>query len=263
MRKLICIDIEATGTNPATDKIIQLGISTDLSTKEFMPDGCLIENYMINPGRPIPPESTAIHGITDAHVAEYPLFENYARHIYSVVKDCDLLGFNLSNFDVPMLWEEFYRCGIEWDLSETRILDAGTLFKRREERTLAAAVQFYCGREHKHAHNAIGDVNATWDVWNAQVARYGLTDADRETLERESNYEEKRVDIAGKIVIGKDGRPAYGFGKQKGVAVMDDTGYALWMLRADFSENTKMHLEKILNGPRVEANATQMAGEPF
>jgi DNA polymerase-3 subunit epsilon len=120
------------------------------------------------------------------------------------------------------------------------------LFKRREERTLSAAVQFYCGRDHESAHDASGDVLATWDVWRAQLAKYGLANADRETLERESNYEEKRVDLAGKIVIGKDGRPTYNIGKVKGTAVVDDTGFACWMLDRDFSANTKIHLRKIL-----------------
>jgi len=244
MRPLLCFDFEATGPNPATDKIISIALKHD-----NLQDGTegVIASYLVNPDRPIPKESTEIHGITDEMVAGKPRFGAIAQEVYSLVKDCDLLGFNLTNFDVPLLWEELYRCGIEWDLSNTRILDAGTLMKRREERTLSAAVQFYCGREHATAHDAMGDVLATLNVWRAQVDRYKLQNCDRAQLERESNYEEKRVDLAGKIIIGKDGRPAYGFGKSKGVAVMDNIGYAMWMLRADFTQNTKMHLEAILN----------------
>jgi len=261
-RKLLCFDIESTGPNPATDRIIQLALMTD-DGGEFMPDGFIHENFLVHPGRPIPAEATAVHGITDERVADYPRFEAYANRIHSIVKDCDLLGFNLTNFDVPILWEELYRCGIEWDLSNTRILDAGTLFKRREERTLTAAMKFYCNRDLKEAHNAVIDVMATWEVWNAQVARYGLQAADRETLERESNYEEKRIDLAGKIIVGKDGRPTFAFGKAKGVAVEDDPGYAAWMLRSDFSANTKMHLESILYGPKEAVEAVRSDGEPF
>lgn len=246
MRKLLCFDIEATGPNPATDKIISIAFKHDHMLIEDDQE-CTVASFLVNPDRPIPKESTEIHGITDEMVAGKPRFGAFANEIHAIVKDCDLLGFNLTNFDVPLLWEELYRCGIEWDLSETRILDAGTLMKRREERTLSAAVQFYCGREHEVAHDAMGDVLATLAVWRAQVERYKLQNCDRAQLERESNYEEKRVDLVGKIIVGKDGRPTYGFGKSKGIAVIDDIGYAMWMLRADFTQNTKMHLETILN----------------
>lgn len=238
-RPLICFDIEATGPDPANDRIIQFG-------GRCLDTGYEV-NWFINPGRPIPNESFEVHGICDADVADMPNFYQRSQTIYEWIKGADLLGFNLANFDVPILWEEFYRCGIEWDLSETRILDAGTLFKRREQRTLAAARQFYCGEEHTDAHCAIGDVKATIDVWDAQLQKYGLEGASREVLELESNYEEKRVDLAGKIVIGKDGRPAYNIGKSKGTAVVDDPGFARWMLDRDFSENTKIHLRRILD----------------
>lgn len=238
MKPIICFDLEATGPDPAMDRIVQFAARR-------LPDGYSVD-WLINPGRPIPVEVSEIHGITDADVADLPGFEQRAKSIHSFFQGCDLLGFNLSNFDVPLLWEEFHRAGIEWDLSDTRILDAGTLFKRREERTLSAAVQFYCGRAMEDAHNAMADVDATIDVWHAQMQRYELSGADREKLETESNYEEKRVDLAGKIIIGKDGRPTYNIGKVKGTAVEDDPGFGHWMLARDFSQNTKMHLTKIL-----------------
>ncbi len=236
-KPILCFDIESTGTDPATDRIVQLSLSGDGT----------VGTWLFNPGRPIPAEATAVHGITDAMVAESLKFVHRAGHLHYIFQQFDLLGFNLSNFDVPILWEEFHRCGIQWDLSDTKIFDAGTLFKRREERTLAAAVQFYCGREHEGAHDAANDVTATWDVWRAQLEKYGLTKADRDTLAKESAYEEVRVDLAGKIVVGKDGRPTYNIGKVKGTAVDDDHGFAYWMLDRDFSENTKMHLRKILH----------------
>lgn len=238
MKPLVCFDVEATGTNTASDRIVQIALQEVGGSTEL--------DLLINPGCPIPPESTEIHKISDEIVANLPGFAHHAEAIRNIVTGADLLGFNLANFDVPILWEEFYRCGIEWDLSDTRILDAGTLFKRREERTLSAAVQFYCNREHDEAHDAGGDVAATVDVWLAQLERYGLHSSDREALERESNYEEKRVDLAGKIIVGKDGRPTYNIGKVRGTAVEDDPGFGYWMLDRDFSENTKIALRRIL-----------------
>jgi DNA polymerase III subunit epsilon len=249
------IDIESTGTDPATDRIVTLAVVSETYA----------QSIMVNPGRSIPAEATEIHGITDEMVANCEPFEAHASELSIVLRACNLVGFNLSNFDVPLLWEEFHRAGIEWDMSDVRIFDAGTLFKRREERTLAAACKFYLGWEMKDNHQAAADAMAALSVWNAQLDRYGLRGADRDTLAKESAYEEQRVDLAGKIIIGKDGRPAYGFGKSKGVAVMDDTGYALWMLRSDFSHNTKMHLRNILYGPPVEAEFETVAdrSEPF
>jgi len=238
-RPIFSIDIESTGTNPATDRIIQLAIVNDNFSY----------NLLVNPGIPIPAGASEIHGITDADVANKPSFSACAKEVHLMLKGADLLGFNLSNFDVPILWEEFYRAGIEWDLSDTKIFDSGTLFKRREERTLGAALQFYCGITATDLHDAELDAKATLAVWKKQLERYKLVDADRDTLAKESAYEETRVDLAGKIIVGKDGRPAFAFGKAKGVAVEDDTSYAMWMLRADFPVNTKMHLEKILYPP--------------
>lgn len=240
-RDLLCFDIESTGTSPATDRIISLAIT----------DGVNVHKFLCNPGVPIPKESSDVHGITDEDVKDKPLFPEVAPLIHEMLKDADLVGFNLSNFDVPMLWEEFYRAGIEWDLSNTKVLDAGTLFKRREERTLSAAVKFYLGREMVDAHDAASDAIATMEIWNEQVRRYGLSSASREVLAKESSYDETRVDLAGKIVVGKDGRPSYNFGKCKGVAVVDDPGFGNWMLRNDFTENTKRHVRALLNQPSL------------
>lgn len=242
MKPILCFDIEATGPDPALDRIVQLSISGD--------GAC--GTWIFNPGRQMSAEVISIHGITNEMVEHCPPFKDQAANLYYIFKQYDLLGFNLSNFDVPILWEEFYRCGIEWDLSDTKLFDAGTLFKRREERTLSAAVQFYCGREHTDAHDAAGDVAATWDVWKAQLKRYGLEGCDRDRLAKESSFDEVRVDLAGKIIVGKDGRPTYNIGKVKGTAVDDDHSFAHWMLDKDFSANTKMHLLKILNAEPAE-----------
>lgn len=261
-RPLLCFDLEATGVDPAKDRIVQIAFA-EIAHCELDNTWILFNKrkLLINPEIPIPSEATAVHGITADDVFGAPTFRDCSLVLYDQFKDCDLAGFNLVNFDVPLLWEEFNRCGIDWDLSGSRIIDAGTLFKRREERTLAAAVQFYCGKELVDAHDAMNDVNATWDVLAAQIERYKLSLDDRETLERESNYEEKRLDLAGKIIVGKDGRPTYNIGKVKGTAVEDDPSFAVWMLGKDFSENTKRVLRGLLYQPASILD--EVAGEPF
>lgn len=249
-RTLLCFDIEATGVNTASDRIVQIAFcevcDDPFESGKAMMFNATKRKLLINPGMPIPKEATDIHGITNDDVYGSPTFADCAIVLYDQFKNADLVGFNLTNFDVPILWEEFYRVGIEWDLSKTKIIDVGTLFKRREERTLGAAVKFYCNRELDGAHDALNDVVATCDVLSAQIERYGLDWNDRELLERESNYEEKRVDLAGKIIL-KDGVPTWNFGKVKGRPVVEELGFAQWVLDRDFSENTKMHVRTILN----------------
>jgi DNA polymerase-3 subunit epsilon len=240
MRHLICFDIESTGTDPARDRLVSLALCSL--------NGEVTGNWLVNPGIAIPETATEVHGITNEEVESLPGFGYHAADIHAILKDADLLGFNLTNFDIPILWEEFHRVGIEWDLSNTNVIDAGTLFKKREERTLAAAVKFYTGQDHTNSHDAMSDVMATINVFSSQLGRYGLLGVSNEKLMAESSYDEKRVDLAGKIVIGKDGRPAYNIGKAKGVAVVDDPGFGNWMLDRDFTANTKMHLNRILYG---------------
>lgn len=255
MKKLLCFDIEATGTNPATDRIVQIAwceITYCDMDNTWIPFNK--RKLLINPGVSIPKEATDIHGITNDDVYGSPSFLDVSMALHDQFKGCDLVGFNLTNFDVPLLWEEFARVGIDWDLSDVKMIDCGVLFKRREERTLGAAMQFYCNKQLDGAHDAMNDVLATCEVLAAQIQRYGLSMTDRDTLERESNYEEKRVDLAGKIIL-KDGVPTWNFGKVKGKPVLDELGFGYWMLDKDFPENTKMAFRQIVD----EHNAKSMS----
>lgn len=243
-RPLCIFDIEATGLSPERDRIVQLAI-TKITGKS--PERTL--DILCNPGMLMSDEVIAIHGITNEAVANLPGFEHHADEVFSFIRDCDLVGYNLLNFDVPMLWEELYRAGITWDLTNTRIIDVGNIFKKKEERSLEAAVMFYCDRVHSGAHRARGDVEATLEVFNAQRRRYedvGLMDVDE--LHAYSKLERiPRVDLAGKIGIDKDGDYVYLLHSKRMVKVKDDLGFGEWMLKRDFPENTKMHLTRILD----------------
>jgi DNA polymerase-3 subunit epsilon len=112
MKPIVCFDIESTGTDVVKDRIITLAMSKRKSFAD--PDDIVIQQGTFNPGIPIPPEATKVHGITNEMVKHCSPFSNSAAGIKSFLDGCDLCGFNLTNFDVPMLWEEFYRAGIEW-----------------------------------------------------------------------------------------------------------------------------------------------------
>jgi DNA polymerase III subunit epsilon len=245
-RPLCFFDIESTGVEPQHDRIITLSILKVTPEDFFRPGSEEWLHERFNPVVMIPAQSTAIHGITDAAVADKPKFSDRASAILEFMNGCDLAGFNLTNFDVPILWEECHRAGVNWDLNGVRVIDVSNIFRKKEERTLAAAVRFYCGREITNAHDAEADVVATRDVLLGQLARY--TDLQSMGVQGLSEFskQEERVDLAGAIILDKDGDYAYTHRRVRGVKVADDPGYAYWMLKSDFSANTKMHLKRIL-----------------
>jgi DNA polymerase-3 subunit epsilon len=242
-RPLIAFDIESTGTDPVLDRILTLAMIA------VGPTGARDEfsGKYNGGGRVMSQETIGVHGITKEEAATFPPFDAAeGNRVLDFITGCDLLSFNGTNFDAIMLWEELHRVGVEWDTRDVWHIDAGSLFKIHEPRTLGAAVAFYCDREHAGAHDAMADVEATLDVFRAQFDRYpDLWDMDVEALAKHSQYDQVRLDIAGEVVLNKDNVPVYNFGKNKGVAVKDDPGFAQWMIGKDFSENTKAVLRRI------------------
>ena len=165
-RPLVVFDIESTGVNARQDRIIELAaIRVD-------PDGTETEKcWLLNPGVPIPPETTQIHGITDDIVKDCPKFADAVDEIEAFFRGCDLSGFNADRFDIPCLEEEFARAGRNFGAGDRRHVDVQRIYHRMEPRDLTAAVRFYCGRDHAGAHGAEADTRATLDVLKAQLAK--------------------------------------------------------------------------------------------
>lgn len=241
MKPIVFFDEETTGTDVCKDRIVQLAT---LKIFHSLNDEGERKNILINPGIPIPPEATAVHGITDEMVKDSPPFAMYAKGIAAYLSGCDLAGYNIVRFDVPLLAEEFERCGITWPEPGTKYFDACNIFKGKEERTLGAAVQFYCNRAHGEAHDALGDVLATRDVMVAQMRKYEDL-ADYEAYNKFCTNP-KAVDLAGKIELNDAGEPCFAFGKNKGKPVKSDGGYVSWMLGGDFPSSTKKILRQIM-----------------
>lgn len=261
MTELVCLDIEATGKSPENDRIVSISLA-----RFNIDSGALIDrvDVLCNPGFTMSDEVIAIHGITNEDVFLQPSFDAYAAHVFDFIHGQTLLGYNLLNFDIPMLWEEFYRADIEWDTSKLVVIDAGNIFKKKEERTLSAAVSFYCNRDHTTAHSASGDVGATFDVFQAQRQTYiDLMNMDIPELAEFSLMGEKRVDLAGKILRNKNGDYIYGLKSKEGVLIEDDPGFARWMLSKDFSENTKFHLRRVLQEIEDEYSRGRGSTSPF
>lgn len=178
-RPLAFLDLETTGLRVGEDRIVELALI------RIAPNGDVTEKVRrFNPGMPIPPEATAVHGITDEDVADKPAFSARARSLSQLLEPCDLAGFNLRRFDLPMLLAEFRRAGISFLVGDRRILDVQLIFHREEPRDLSAAVRFYLDRELEDAHSALADIRATTAVLGAQLDKYPHLPRDVEGLDR-------------------------------------------------------------------------------
>ena len=244
LSKPICFsDLETTGTNIATDRIVELAI-----LKVFPNGNKESKTWLVNPGVPIPEEASAIHGITDEKVAGEPTFRELAREVYQMIQGCDLAGFNSNRFDIPLLAEELLRAGVDFDMKNAVSVDVQTIFHKMEKRTLAAAYQFYCGKELTDAHSATADTQATYEVLLSQLDRYPELTNNVQELAAFSTHNDT-VDFAGFIRRDENGEEVFGFGKHKGRSVHEvleqEPGYFGWMLNADFPLYTKKVLTQI------------------
>ena len=246
-RPLVVFDLEATGLNKRTDRIVSLALV------RYEPSGTVEQvHYLINPGVPIPEETTAIHGITDADVQEAPSFEDMADIIARHFDGADLAGYNILGYDIQMLTEEFARVNRPFELEGRRILDAQRIFFRNEPRDLSAALTYYCGQTHEDSHDALGDVLATIRVLGGQFERYPELPDQMDAL---NDYCDPRdpswVDRAGRLKWAK-GEVVFNFGKFQGQslreAVVHDPNFITWLLRSDFPPDTKQIVRDAVAG---------------
>lgn len=244
LHKPICFfDLETTGTDITRDRIVEI------SVLKVYPNGNKeSRTWLVNPERPIPPATTAFHGITDDKVANEPTFKELANTIHNMMKDSDLGGYNSDRFDIPLLAEELLRAGVDFDMKNRVSVDVQTIFHKKEERTLSAAYKFYCGKTLDNAHTAEADTNATYEILKSQLERYDDLENDMRSLS-EFTTRKKVVDFAGFIVLDADGEEMFTFGKHKGAKVEkvleQEPGYFGWIQNADFPLYTKKVLTAI------------------
>jgi len=249
-RPLIFFDVETTGLNVGKDRIVEI------SMLKIMPSGEQIsKTLLINPQVPIPAECSELHGIYDIDVKDKPTFVEIADEIADFIHDSDLAGYNSIKFDIPLLVEEFLRCGKEFDMRNRYLVDVQNIFHRMEPRTLAAAYKFYCHKELTDAHRAKADTKATFDVLMGQLELYENTIFEDKSGQKSipitgkvkdlsdfSTYS-RFVDFAGHIVFNENDEEVLNFGKHKGMPVewvfRKEPSYYDWMMKADFPLYTK------------------------
>lgn len=247
---LAFFDLETTGIKIATDRIVEIcihRINIDGTTKT--------KTLRINPEVPIPPEVTAIHGITDEDVKDAPKFREVAHDLAHFLENCDLAGFNSNHFDIPLLVEEFLRVGVDFELKGRRFVDVQNIFHKMEPRNLYAAYKFYCDKDLENAHSAEADTIATFEILKAQLDRYKETTFkdrkgkitqpivnDVESLS-EFSYTSKSADLMGQIVYNDKNEEIFNFGKHKGKLVAEvfknEPSYYDWIMKSEFALSTK------------------------
>lgn len=255
-RPLAFFDLETTGLNTTKDRIVEI------SVLKILPNGTEEQRtWLLNPEMPISPEATEVHGYDDAFVAHQPTFREKAREIGSFLNNCDLAGYNVLKFDIPVLVEEFLRVDCDFDVQNREFIDVMNIFMKMEPRTLKGAYRFFCHAELQGAHGAAADTKATYDVLKAMLDRYDGTPYedskgnqsegpvnDMKRLARFSAYH-RNADLSGQIVFDDEDKEVFQFGKHKGRRVeevfRDEPAYYDWIMKSDFPLYTKKVLTAI------------------
>lgn len=241
---IIFFDIESTGLNVATDRIVEI------CAVKVMPNGDEeIKTRRINPTIPISKEAQQVHGISNEDVKECPTFKEIAKSLANWMKGCDIAGYNSNKFDIPLLAEEFLRAGVDFDFRKRNVIDVQNIFHKLEQRTLSAAYKFYCEKTLENAHSAEADTLATYEILKAQLDKYpDHLENNMEMLASFSTHN-KIVDYAGRIIYNDKDKPTINFGKHKGKTVEEilatEPSYYSWIMNGDFTLDTKRVLTEL------------------
>lgn len=266
-RDIVFFDIESTGLNVLKDRIVQIALI------KYKKDGSAPEEleFLINPGIPISQEAMEVHGITPDDVRNQPSFKEVADKLVHFIGQADLAGYNSDRFDLPMLAEEFDRCGIDLEIEKRKNIDIQKIFYKMEPRTLKAAYKFYCDKDIKNAHNALADVRATAEVLKGQIIKYKHVDyQDKDDLiiknpiknDIDAIYEftsdHRVVDYTQRLRRNGQGKIVFNFGKYINQEVKEvfnrDKNYYFWILQKDFSSQVKKIVKGIMEELEKEAN---------
>lgn len=244
---LAVFDLETTGPDRLTDRIVEIAVL------RVSPDGSLATfETRVNPGVKIPREATAVHGITDADVAGAPPFADVAPRLTAFLEGCDLAGYNLRGFDIPLLARELERVKVAFSFDGRRVIDAQVIYFRKEPRDLSAAVRTFVGREHDGAHSALADTIAAAEVLAGQLKRYADLPRGIDALAAFTAPVEGRWVDADKRFVWRDGSAVFNFGAKRGQTLEAVAGkspeYLDWMLEADFPEEAKRIVREAREG---------------
>ena len=246
-RPLAVFDLETTGTAIGVDRIVEIAIL------KICPDGSE-EPYSrrVNPEMPIPPEASAVHGIYDKDVEREPPFGEVAESVAVFLEGCDLAGYNILGFDLPLLKSEFKRVGVDFSAEDRNVIDPLRIFNRTEPHKLEDAYLFYCKSKHEAAHSASEDTRVCWEVMQAQLDRYADLPRSIEELHNYCQPRDDRYVDSDRKFEWRNGQAAFAFGPCRGLLLKDvatdNRGFLDWILKKNFSEETKRIVRDALEG---------------
>lgn len=245
-KPLVIFDTETTGLSVNLDRIVEIAYL------KIKPDGAVLKgDLFLNPEMPIPAEASAVHGIFDDKVKDQPLFKDRAEELWQIFNDGYYSGFNVLAFDLPILKREFLRAGLDFNYAETKIIDTKVVYHFMEPRTLAAAYKFYCKKEHTDAHSALADVEAVAEILSQQLLKYGET-RDWDFIYKIHHAQDDRFVDNDRKFYWRSGEAHLAFSKHRDRSLAEvarqEPGFLEWILKADFSEETKDIVRKALEG---------------
>jgi len=240
-RNIAWFDFETTDKDTSKAKIVQIGLVITSPNLDIIGDPVSV---LVNPGEPIPPKSTEVHGITDEMVANAPTFGQIAHYFKQTIENCDWGFYNGIKYDVPVLISEFSRVDISINPFGRKFLDVCVGFFKKEPRDLSSALKFYTGEIMEDAHDACADVVATIKTARGMLTKYD----DLKSLDDlHSLCEiEKICDFSGKFTLDEDGDPTFTFGKHRGDKIKNQVGFLRWMLNQDFPKDTVDFINKFM-----------------
>jgi len=245
-RPLAFVDIETTGLNPLSDRIVEIAVV------KMLPDGKTGQFHSrINPEMRIPAEASFVHGITNTDVQDKPIFKSVATRLAKMLSGCDLSGFNVSTFDIQCLQEEFRRARVEFSINDRHVVDVQRIYHLKEPRDLAAAYRFYCQSDHMRAHSALDDALVSLKVLLSQVQRYSDLPNSVEGLARFCIRRSRgRFLDSERWFEGRDGKPHFARGKHRGRPLDEvakyEPDYLVWILEQGVATDTARIIRRVL-----------------
>jgi DNA polymerase-3 subunit epsilon len=248
---LVALDTETCALGPGRDRIVQF-CAVELDERLQIQSQW---TELVNPGRPIPPSATAIHGITDAMVRDKPTFAFFAGRLRQLIRpDTVFIAYN-AGFDRGVLNLEWDRLGIPGIPDDQAILDPLQIERKVLSRSLGPTYTRYTGKKLENAHTADADTLAMVEVLRAQrnVHADKLPPTLRDLVQWTSQASPGRPPRRSHLYAESDGVLRLGFGKHAGRPAHEVPEYLTWMMGEDFPERTKRKARKVLETLSLEA----------
>lgn len=248
-KSLVIFDIETTGLNISSDKIVELAYV------KVWPNGRVKKDDMLlNPEMKITLEASAVHGIRSQDVKDKPAFRVKSQELWDVFNGCYYSGFNIINFDLPILRREFIRVGMDFEYVTSDIIDSREIFLKMVPRTLSSSYEYYCKRKLNEWHTALNDTEATAEILVRQLEKYKEI-RDWEFINKLHQTEEEAMDSTRKF-YWLHGTAYFAFSKYRDKSLKqiarNDPKFLEWILAADFNDDVKSVVRMALEGKEQE-----------